>query len=199
MVYRNLVGRLSVLAVAVSLSVQPVAAAQFGGILGGLTRGSSSDDDDQREEDESCEEQASDPSIGRQILGNFLGDVTRRTTGRMGRVGSYIPDAEVADTLTNAIACQLDPAEQRKAAAATEEVTQRDEVGATARWESDTRPGVSGSSTVMSRNERRNGRTCMNVRDIIIVDGEETTITKRMCRNPGESRYTLVEQDNGRR
>ena len=136
MAYENLVGRLTFLVIAVSLSVQPVAAAQFGGILGGLTRSNDRSDDEEEQQDQTCEEQASDPSIGRQILGNLLGDVTRRTTSRMGRVGSYIPDAEVADTLTNAIACQLDPAEQRQAAAATEEATQRDEVGATATWTS---------------------------------------------------------------
>jgi hypothetical protein len=32
----------------------------------------------------------------------------------------------------------------------------------------------------------------MNVNDFIIVDGEETQVTKRMCKGPGESRYVLA-------
>ena len=73
-------------------------------------------------------------------------------------------------TLTDAIACRLDPGEQVQAAAATEEVTRGEEVGATANWTSATRENVSGSSTVASINEEGGGRKCMNVNDFIIVD-----------------------------
>lgn len=98
----------------------------------------------------------------------------------------------MSGTLTDAIACRLDPAEQVQAAAATEEVTRGEEVGATANWTSETRPNVSGSSTVASINDERGGRKCMNVNDFIIVEGEETRVTKRMCKGPGESRYVLA-------
>ena len=54
------------------------------------------------------------------------------------------------------------------------------------------KPNVSGSSTVASINDERGGRKCMNVNDFIIVEGEETRVTKRMCKGPGESRYVLA-------
>jgi hypothetical protein len=32
----------------------------------------------------------------------------------------------------------------------------------------------------------------MLITDVVIVDGEETTVTKTMCRAPGASGYTLA-------
>jgi hypothetical protein len=32
----------------------------------------------------------------------------------------------------------------------------------------------------------------MTVNDVIIVEGEETTVSKRMCKAPGASGYTLA-------
>jgi hypothetical protein len=32
----------------------------------------------------------------------------------------------------------------------------------------------------------------MNVTDIVIVEGEETRVSKKMCRGPGQSRYVLA-------
>ena len=84
------------------------------------------------------------------------------------------------------------PAEQVQAAKATEEITRGEAVGATASWTSETRENVSGSSTVASINQEGGGRKCMTVNDFIIVDGEETQVSKRMCKGPGESRYVLA-------
>ncbi len=184
MVSRTLGGKVIAAALLVSMSVQPVAAMQLGGLFGG--RSSSSDDDDKG----GCEDR--EPTVGRTILGRVLGRATRETTGSMGIVGTFIPDAEVANELTNSIACRLDPDEQHKAADATLEATRADEVGATASWTSETRQGVSGTSIVASRTQQADGATCMTVTDVIIVNGEETTEDKQMCRGPGESRYTLV-------
>ena len=107
-------------------------------------------------------------------------------------VYSYVPISEVSGTLTDAIACRLDPAEQVQAAKATEEITRGEEVGATANWTSETRENVSGSSTIASINQEGGGRKCMTVNDFIIVDGEETQVSKRMCKGPGDARYTLA-------
>ena len=79
-----------------------------------------------------------------------------------------------------------------QAAAATEEATRGEEVGATANWTSGTRANVSGSSTVAAKNELADGTQCMNVTDIIIVEGEETRVSKRMCKGPGQARYVLA-------
>lgn len=135
-------------------------------------------------------------SGGSSILGGIIGQGINRAASSAG-VSSFIPTAEVAETLTNAIACRLNPEEQKQAAAATIEATRGDQVGLSATWTSNTRENVSGTSTVIARNDKvasPNGQTvqCITVTDVIIVNGEETTANKRMCRAPGSARYTLA-------
>ena len=64
--------------------------------------------------------------------------------------------------------------------------------GPTQNWTSETRENVSGSSTIASINEEGGGRRCMSVTDFIIVEGEETRVTKRMCKEPGQARYVVA-------
>ncbi len=179
----------SKLVVAISvaaLAIPAPASAQFGGLFkkrsSSTSTGSASKD---------C---ATDPanSIGKSILGNMIGDFTGRATRSMGVIGSYIPRAEVADTLTNSIACQLDPDEQLQAADATRDVTRSAEVGSSAEWTSQTRANVSGSSTATSKTQTADGTSCMSITDVIIVDGEETRVSKRMCKGAGETRYVVM-------
>lgn len=153
------------------------AAYQLGGLLGG--RSSNND------EENACD--TAGENAGRSILGGVLG-----AAGRSLGIPTFVPVETFSDVLASEIACRLDPAEQEKAAEATEEVTRSGEVGSTAEWTSDTREDVSGRSTVTARNESADGRSCLDVTDVIIVGGEETTVTKQMCRGPGESRYTLA-------
>ena len=169
------------------LAVAP-AQAQFGSLLRKVTTPAPKPSE---EGNGGCPKGKKGSSIGRNILGNVLNDAVGDAASKAG-VYSYVPISEVSGTLTDAIACRLDPAEQVQAAAATEEATRGEEVGTTANWTSATRPEVSGSSTVASINEERGGRKCMNVNDFIIVDGEETQVTKRMCKGPGEARYVLA-------
>src|SRR3546814_13666475 len=89
----------------------------------------------------------------------------------------------VSDTMTDHIGCRIDPEEQKQAAEATEVAVRGEAVGSTANWISETREGVSGSSTIIARNDESGGRQCINVTDFIIVDGEETRATNRMCRS----------------
>lgn len=133
-------------------------------------------------------------SAGSSMLGGMLSQSLGRAASSAG-VSSYFPTAEVAGTLTNAIACKLDPAEQKQAAAATLEATRGDnaDVGASSSWSSKTRENVSGTSTVTARNDDdRSGAQCITVTDVIIVNGEETTANKHMCRAPGSARYALA-------
>ncbi|HEX8620339.1 MAG TPA: hypothetical protein VF718_00035 [Allosphingosinicella sp.] len=97
----------------------------------------------------------------------------------------------VASLLTDAIIRKLDCKEQVQAATATDNAV-RGGVGTTSTWESESRPGVKGSSTVVAANTQAGGGSCMTVNDVVIVDGEETTVSKRMCRAPGASGYTLA-------
>src|SRR3546814_135731 len=113
------------------------------------------------EDNGGCPKGKKGSGIGRNILGNVINDVVGDAASKAG-VYSYVPIAEVSGTLTDAIACRLDPGEQVQAAAATEEVTRGEEVGATANWTSETRANVSGSSTVASINTEGGGRKCID-------------------------------------
>ncbi len=131
-------------------------------------------------------------SIGRSILGGVLDQATGRVTRQMGTVGTFVPRAEVAGLLSDAIACRLDPDEQVQAADATVEATRGEEVGSTAEWTSATRANVSGTSTVTQKTALDDGSSCMNLTDVVIVDGEETKVSKKMCKAKGQKRYVIM-------
>jgi hypothetical protein len=122
------------------------------------------------------------------IAGGIAGTALGRAGVPTGVAGVSLP---VTSLITAGIAGLLDCKEQVQAAKATEEAT-RGGVGTTASWESETRPGVKGSSTVVAQNARSDGGSCMTVNDVVIVGGEETTVPKTMCRTPGSSGYTLA-------
>ena len=190
---RNKVGRfhskLVLGTVIAALAVPAPASAQFGSLF--KKRSSAQQESSDNSNSDDC---TTDPgkSIGKSILGNMIGDFTRRATRNMGVVGSYIPRAEVADTLTNSIACRLDQDEQLQAAEATRNVTRSEAVGSSAQWKSETRADVSGSSTATAKTQTADGTSCMTITDVIIVDGEETRASKQMCKGRGETRYVVV-------
>lgn len=166
------------------------AQAQFGGLLGGSRSSGESSD--------GCSEGKS-RSTGSRVAGGILGSIAGGVAGRAGGVFNFVPVAGLTDTLTAAIACQLDPEEQKKAAQATLDATRgageegEVEVGAMSAWTSETREDVSGTSTVVARNDHeRGGQQCITVSDVIIVSGEETRADKRMCRRPPAARYALL-------
>jgi len=176
---------------AAMLAAAPVQA-QFGGLLRKVTTPAPAPSPEGDDDNGGCPKGKSGSSVGRGILGSVLRDAVGDAASKAG-VYSYVPIAEVSDTLTDAIACRLDPEEQKQAAEATEVAVRGEAVGSTANWTSETREGVSGSSTIIARNDESGGRQCINVTDFIIVDGEETRATKRMCREPGQPRYTLAQ------
>ena len=178
--------------VAASLALAGLAApaqAQFGGLLRGSRSSETTSD--------GCSEGKS-RSAGSRIAGGILGSLAGSAAGRAGGLLTYVPVAEFTDQITAAIACQLDPEEQKQAADATLEATRGDEsgeveVGAMAAWTSETREDVSGTSTVVARNdEDDDGLQCLTVTDVIIVEGEETRADKRMCRQPPAVRYAIA-------
>jgi hypothetical protein len=121
------------------------------------------------------------------ILGNIAGNVADRAgVGSVAGVG--LP---VSSVLSDAITRLLDCGEQQKAAAATNEAI-RGGVGTEATWQSDSRPNVHGSSKVTGQDQTADGSQCVTVTDVVIVDGNETTVPKRMCRAPGASAYVKV-------
>lgn len=123
------------------------------------------------------------------VLGSILGGVAGQAAGLDG-IGTLLA-AGAGGVLVGEIACQLTKEEQEEAVAATRAVTEQEEVGAVAEWKSPTREGVSGSSTVTALASRPNGRKCMTITDIAIIEGEETRIEKQMCKSRGDKAYAL--------
>lgn len=178
------------------LALAAPAQAQFGGILRNLPRAAASAATDDSSSD-GCPEGRS-RNAGSRVAGGVLGQVARNAAYDAG-ISSWVPIPDVADQLTNAIACRLDPEEQKQAAQATLDATRSlsdsDEgaqVGDSAAWTSATRSDVSGSSTVIAREDESRGQECITVSDVIIVSGEETRADKRMCRRPPAARYAIV-------
>ena len=173
------------------LSLAVPAQAQFGGLLNTIGRSSS-------EPTENGCPKGKKRSVGSQIFGSIAGSVAGSAASRAG-VGGWVPVSGLTDQLTAAIACKLDPEEQKQAAQATLDATRGEgetaevAVGSSAAWTSGTRADVSGTSTVVSRNDAdTDGQQCILVSDVIIVSGEETRANKRMCRKPPAVRYALA-------
>jgi surface antigen len=142
---------------------------------------------------ENCDQQNQRNRRRGRGIGGFLGGLAG---GRLGPVGNVVTSVlPVGSLLGEAIAGLLDCREQRQAAAATEQAVsnaERGGAGTTASWESETRPNVSGSSTVTSIEASAAEGSCMTVTDIVIIDGEETRAPKRMCQRPPSNRYVRV-------
>lgn len=124
------------------------------------------------------------------LLGGIFGGVIGSAAG-FGKVGTLISSAASA-VLVGELACKLSQDEQEKAAEATMAVVEQEKVGAVAEWQSPTRGGVTGSSTVTALNTEPNGRKCLTITDVAIIDGEETRVSKQMCRGAGQSQYAIM-------
>jgi hypothetical protein len=127
------------------------------------------------------------------MFGAIAGGIAGSALGGWGGTPGAIIAAglPVASLLTDAIMRKLDCKEQVQAATATDNAV-RGGVGTTTTWESESRPGVKGSSTVREQRASADGGSCMLITDVVIVDGEETTVDKRMCRKPGGGNYVLA-------
>ena len=126
------------------------------------------------------------------IFGAIAGSIAGSALGSAGASGAVVGLAvPVGSLLSSAIIEKLDCKEQVQAAEATNSAV-RGGVGTSSTWKSETRADVSGTSTVTGENKLADGSSCVTVTDVVIVDGEETTALKRMCRKPGESGYALA-------
>ena len=112
----------------------------------------------------------------------------------MGRVGGgYAWSLALPATsyLGDELLKMLDCREQEQAAKATDQAV-RGGVGTEVSWKSESRPNVSGSSKVTGQEASADGGQCLTVTDVVIVDGQETTVPKKMCRAKGASGYVKV-------
>ncbi|MEA3004526.1 MAG: hypothetical protein QOH81_3314 [Sphingomonadales bacterium] len=126
------------------------------------------------------------------MFGSIAGQIAGGALGRSGIPSSvggvYIPiHSLINDGISRLLTCK----EQKQAATATQNAV-RGGVGSSSSWTSESRPNVTGSSTVSGQTARADGASCLAVTDVVIVDGEETRVTKNMCRAPGASGYTLA-------
>lgn len=129
----------------------------------------------------------------RSALGGMLGSLGGSILGHVGGVGSevYSLAMPAASYLGDELLKLLDCKEQQQAAKATDEAI-RGGVGTEVSWKSDSRPDVSGSSKVTGQQQLADGSQCLTVTDVVIVNGEETTVPKKMCRASGASGYVKV-------
>lgn len=134
------------------------------------------------------------------LIGGLVGGVAGGLAGRGRNPAAALAVALPASLLIGeAISRLLDCREQEQAAQATEQAVQQAQtagaergIGTTVPWTSETRPGVTGSSTVTALEQESGGGECMTVTDIVIVDGQETRAPKRLCRRPPSQRFVRV-------
>lgn len=123
------------------------------------------------------------------ILGGVAGSVLGSAGGAAGTIAAVALPA--ASYLGEELLRMLDCKEQQQAAKATEEAI-RGGVGSEVTWQSQTRANVRGASKVTAQEQLADGGNCLTVTDVVIVDGEETIVPKRMCRANGASGYVKV-------
>jgi surface antigen len=93
--------------------------------------------------------------------------------------------------LTDKIACLLNEQERQQAAEATRQAVEQG-VGSKVAWQSDARPNVSGTSSVLGEITDPDGTACRTVIDVVIIDGEETSVQKKLCRAMGTTGFKLA-------
>lgn len=128
----------------------------------------------------------------RSMFGSLLGSIGSSLLPRAGTAGDIVAAAlPAASYLGDELLKMLDCKEQQQAAKATDQAI-RGGVGTEVSWKSESRPNVSGTSKVTSQEQLADGSQCMTVTDVVIVDGEETTVPKKMCKARGGSGYVRV-------
>ena len=129
----------------------------------------------------------------RSMFGSILGGIAGSALGSVGGTAGAVASAALpaASMLGEELLRMLDCKEQQQAAKATDEAI-RGGVGSEVAWQSESRANVRGTSKVTAEQKLADGGTCLTVTDVVIVDGEETTVPKRMCRANGASGYVKV-------
>jgi hypothetical protein len=128
----------------------------------------------------------------RSIFGGIASSLGSSILGRSGVAGDVVAAALPATSyLTDELLKMLDCKEQQQAAKATDQAI-RGGVGTEVSWKSESRSNVTGSSKVTAQEQLADGSQCVTVTDVVIVDGEETTVPKKMCRAKGASGYARV-------
>ena len=144
----------------------------------------------QAENPKQCQDTAQ-KKAKRSMFGSMLGSMAGAVLGSVGGTAGAVASAALpaASMLGEELLRILDCKEQQQAAKATDQAI-RGGVGSEVKWTSESRPNVSGSSKVTGEQKLADGGQCLTVTDVVIVDGQETTVPKRMCRGAGASGYS---------
>ena len=139
-----------------------------------------------------CEDNAQ-KKARRSMFGGLLGSISSSVLGQVGGTAGTVASLAMpaASYLGEELLRMLDCKEQVQAAKATDDAM-RGGVGTEVAWKSESRPNVSGRSTVTGSQQLADGGQCLTVTDVIIVDGEETTVPKRMCKARGAKGFAKV-------
>ena len=153
---------------------------------------SSSPAETQAQNPKQCQDTA-EKKAKRSMFGGLASAIGGSILGHVGGVGSevYSLAMPAASYLGDELLKMLDCKEQQQAAKATDEAM-RGGVGTEVSWKSESRPNVSGSSKVTGQEAMADGGQCLTITDVVIVDGQETTVPKKMCRAKGASAYAKV-------
>ena len=215
----HIVRSASLSAAALALMSALPAQAQFGGIsLGSLGKKSSPTDTTTTN---GCPE-GKKKSVGASIFGSMAGSMANRVGGRFASFVPLPEFATVLTNAIACKLDQKEQKQAADATLAVtrgDATTGAIAVGQTAEWTSGSRKDVTGKSTIVAvetapGNAGGNGSgkgkgggkangggkgpqlasaaQCITVSDVVIVNGEETTANKHMCRAPGAARYTLM-------
>lgn len=139
-----------------------------------------------------CPDETPAKKARKSMFGNILGGLADSALGRFGGTAGSIASSFSAGTLlSDAIIKLLDCKEQQQAARATDEAI-RGGVGTEVAWKSETRPNVTGRARVTGEEKMADGGQCMTVTDVVIIDGEETSVPKKMCRAKGAKGFAKV-------
>jgi len=144
-----------------------------------------------RAANETCEDRNRRNRTRGRVIGGLIGGVAVALADPEDRARTALLAVPAGVLIGDAISRLLDCREQEQAAIATERALEGG-VGSTVEWASETRPNVTGSSTVLAMAPDPNGGECMTVTDIVIIDGEETRAPKTMCRRPPSNRFVRV-------
>ena len=213
----HLVRSVSLGAAAISLVCGLPAQAQFGGIsLGSLGKKSSTADTSTTN---GCPE-GKKKSVGASILGSMAGSMANRVGGRFASFVPMPEFATILTNAIACKLDQKEQKQAADATLAVTRGDDAGAVavGQTSEWTSASRKDVKGKSTIVAieqvpaapaaspgkgkdkdKGAGKDGGTqlasasqCITVSDVVIVAGEETTASKRMCKAPGQARYTLM-------
>ncbi len=133
----------------------------------------------------------------KQDVGSLVGLVVGAAVGAA--IGTDLGIGDAAGTVVggfagsiigNSIGQKLDEEDRLKAAQATAASLTMPK-GETVEWESTKNKGVRGQATPVSKPVQKAGNICRNVREIVVIDGEETSENTEYCKSGDSGKWRL--------